>query len=126
MDLARPQDRRQTESQATHAHSALLARILRRMAPEMRDSFTTDQRAALEEALAHDLRNDYPVNLRVTLFDRLFLVVIAGRERRSPERRAHERKRHPLTSPGNIAVLAAASLLGLAAGMGLHDLILGR
>jgi len=107
------------------APSAPLARILRRMPQEIRSSFTPEQLAALDVSLDHHQEPRHTINLRVTLFGRAYVALFAGRERRSPARRARERQRHPLASPGNIAFLLGVSLLGLAAGIGLHALILG-
>ncbi len=58
--------------------------------------------------------NRYPVDFRITLpvFGRkMFLAVIAGPEKRSPERRRIERERLPLITPGNIIVFFALAVL---------------
>ena len=61
---------------------------------------------------------DHPINLRFTLpfFNRrCYVTLIAGTERRSSERLAEDRRKHPITTTGNILVLAAFGLItGLA------------
>ncbi len=63
--------------------------------------------------------NDHPVNIRLSiplLFGRYYVTIVAGKERRSGERLAGERKKHPLMKLGNLAVMAACgTICGLAA-----------
>ncbi len=63
--------------------------------------------------------NDHPVNIRLSiplLFGRYYVTVVAGKERRSGERQASERKKHPLMKLGNIVVMAACgTVCGLVA-----------
>ncbi len=65
-----------------------------------------EQREAVNELLAHQAWSRHPVNLRLTLpvwpGRRYYLTVVAGRERRNPQRRKHERQRHPIFKPGNV------------------------
>lgn len=60
----------------------------------------------------------HPVDLRLSIplpFGRYYVTIIAGKERRGGERRATERRRHPILRFANIAVLVAiGSILGLA------------
>ncbi len=62
--------------------------------------------------------SDHPVNLRVSIplpFRRVYLTIVGGQERRSPQRRRAERKRHPLATWGNLAFLVAVGVVvGLA------------
>ncbi len=58
--------------------------------------------------------NDHPVNIRLTiplLFGRYYVTLVAGKERRSGERLASERKKHPLMKLGNLAVMAACGTI---------------
>ena len=78
--------------------------------------------------------NDHRVNIRLSiplLFWRFYLVVVAGKERRGAERRAQERRCHPLFKPGNaiafgyigmVALLALGALIGAAVIMLLRSL----
>ena len=61
----------------------------------------------------------HPVNVRLTVplpfLGRCYLTVVAGRERRSPERLAVERRKHPLRTAGNVIfAFAVGSVIGLA------------
>ena len=118
-----------TQSQAVpespRQSTAALSRVLARMPREIRSGFTLEQLGALDMALDFNNPTPHSVNLRVTLFGWFYLVVLAGPERRKPERRSEERKRHPLRSAGNIVLLTGVTVLGLASGYTLRSLILG-
>lgn len=62
--------------------------------------------------------SDHPVNIRLSvpfLFGRYYVTLVAGKERRSPERRAAERDKHPVGKIGNIVVFFALGVfIGLA------------
>ncbi len=61
---------------------------------------------------------DHPVNLRLTLpfFKiRCYVTLVAGTERRSPDRLVEERHKHPIATTGNVLVLAIFGIItGLA------------
>lgn len=63
--------------------------------------------------------NNHAVNVRLSLpffGGRYYLTVVGGKERRSRQRLAFERKKHPLRTTGNILfLLAVGTLLGLGA-----------
>lgn len=63
--------------------------------------------------------NDHPVNIRLSIplpGGRYYVTLVAGKERRSGERLASERKKHPLIKLGNLVVMAACgTLCGLVA-----------
>ena len=63
--------------------------------------------------------DDHPVNIRLSiplLFGRYYVTVVAGKERRSGERLASERHKHPLMKLGNLVVMAACgTICGLVA-----------
>jgi hypothetical protein len=73
--------------------------------------------AATTDALA-GWSGAHPVNIRITLptpWGRIFLLLLAGSERRGPVRRRVERARHPLATFGNLLVmLLLGGLVGLA------------
>jgi hypothetical protein len=51
---------------------------------------------------------DHPINLRLSIplfFGRWFFTLIGGPERRDQERRAKERRKHPLFTLGNVVFL---------------------
>lgn len=102
-----------------------LQRVLHRMPPHLRASFTAAQLAAIDRALDANNPTRHVINLRLTLFGFAYVVVLAGRERRNQTRRAAEREKHPLATPGNLAVLALLAALGLSAGYALRVLVIG-
>ena len=60
----------------------------------------------------------HPINIRISIpyfFGRWYFTVIAGPERRDQERRAVERRKHPLLRLGNVIFLF---LLGAVIGLG--------
>ena len=72
-------------------------------------------------AEAHGSRSEWtghPVDIRLTIplpFRSFYVTIVAGPERRAKERRAGERKKHPLLTLGNMIVyLVAGSICGLA------------
>lgn len=62
--------------------------------------------------------NDHGVNLRFTLplpFGRYYVTLLMGKERRSDQRLAGERRKHPLLTLGNVILMAACGVIvGLA------------
>lgn len=57
----------------------------------------------------------HAVNVRLSipfLFGRYYLTVVAGKERRSPDRLAVERRKHPLATFGNLAFFFALGSIG--------------
>ncbi len=63
--------------------------------------------------------DDHPVNIRLSIrppFGGYYVTIVAGKERRSGERLASERNKHPLMKLGNLVVMAACgTICGLAA-----------
>ena len=89
--------------------------FLRVLAPNVRDSLSAEQLRAIRAAAEKNPWENHPVDLRFSLptpFGRVYLALIAGRERRSAARRAMDRDRFPLLTLGNLVLLAA--FLGLA------------
>lgn len=105
--------------------SAAMQRVLERLPAELRAGFTTEQITALDAALDANNPTHHPINLRLTLFGQAYLVILGGREQRSPERRAAEREQHPLSSPGNVAFLCAVAFLSVILGYALRLLLPG-
>ncbi len=120
--LARTLDR----PQARHVPSVTLARLLTQVPEPVREGFTPDQLAALDQALAQDTERRHAVNIRITLFDWVFLVILGGREKRNRRRRAADRARHPLRTLANILFLVWVAVMGLTLGSVLQWLIFGN
>jgi hypothetical protein len=58
---------------------------------------------------------EHPVNFRITVFGRYYVTIVAGKERRSLDRRIAERQNHRLNTLGNTLVALAFSItVGLA------------
>ena len=105
--------------------SPSIKRVLGRLPSDIRASLSEAQIAALDTALDANHPTRHAINLRVTFFGLAYLVILGAREQRSPERRAEERLRHPLRSPGNIAFLCVIAALGLTLGYALRLLMPG-
>ena len=71
----------------------------------------------------------HPVNIRLTIplpFRSFYVTIVAGPERRSQERRASERKKHPLITAGNVLVyMMIGGVCGLAV-LGIIQLLLAH
>jgi hypothetical protein len=67
-------------------------------------SFSDDQKRALHEAVS-DAAVRPPVNIRLTIplpGRRFYVTIFSGQEKRNPDRRRHERTRHPVRTVANI------------------------
>ncbi len=92
--------------------------LLRAIDPVVRAGLSMKQEDAIRAAARQDAWKRHPVDIRVVLptpFGRLYLALVAGRERRSAARLAVERNRHPLAGAGNIAIVGVLiAIAGLA------------
>lgn len=82
--------------------------LLDRVPPEVAETFTAEQRAALWNAAKPISWRRHPINLRLSfplLGARYFITVVGGVEKRSTERRLRERRMFPLRTAGNILFL---------------------
>lgn len=114
-----------TQPHRPHRPSAALARLLARIPEHLRNGFTGEQVAALDVALDYNNLTRHSIDLRMTLFGLAYVVVLAGPERRNPDRRLEDRERHPLSSPGNFAFLVGVAIVGLTLGNSLRALVAG-
>lgn len=97
----------------TTAVSMAGASILDRMPPHILAGFTAEQRAAIGAAARESAGSARVVNLRLSIpfpFRRVYLTILAGRERRGDERRKSERGAHPLRTAGNFMFVIAAAM----------------
>ncbi len=90
-----------------------------RLAEETPEGFSGDSSASTRKVPSGEpWGNDHPVNIRLSvplLFTRYYVTIVAGKERRSGERLASEREKHPLTKLGNLVVMfACGTICGLA------------
>ncbi|HSM84117.1 MAG TPA: hypothetical protein VLS96_20670 [Nodosilinea sp.] len=97
------------------SQSSNLDPVLARMAPEVATSFSPAQRQALAAALTP---RRHPIDVRLSIplgWSRVYLVLLAGTETRSPQRRQFEAAQHPLWTPLNLLVVVGTMGLGIAA-----------
>ncbi|MCR6629489.1 MAG: hypothetical protein NVV74_05190 [Magnetospirillum sp.] len=90
------------------ANDGALETLLDRIPPEVAETFTPTQRAALWNAVKPVSWRRHPVNIRLSfpiIGGRYFLTVVGGPEKRSSERRVRERTMFPLRTAGNILFL---------------------
>ncbi len=96
-----------------------LERQHERLEQETREGLSDNSSASVRKAPGGEpWGNDHPVNIRLSiplLFGRYYVTIVAGKERRSGERLASERKKHPLMKLSNLIVMAACgTICGLA------------
>ncbi len=91
-----------------------------RLAEETREGVSDKLYASVRQSPGGEpWGNDAPVDIRLSiplLFGRYYVTIVAGKEHRSGERLASERKKHPLMKLGNLVIMAACgTIFGLAA-----------
>ncbi len=96
-----------------------LERQHERLEQEAREELSDNSSASVRKAPGGEpWGNDHPVNIRLSIplpLGRYYVTIVAGKERRSDERLASERKKHPLMKLGNLIVMAACgTICGLA------------
>ncbi len=97
-----------------------LERQHERLEQETREELSDNSSASTRKAPGGEpWGNDHPVNIRLSIplpFGRYYVTIVAGKERRSGERLAWERKKHPFMKLGNLVVMAACgTICGLVA-----------
>ena len=103
----------------------LLAKdVADRLPRDIVDALTEDQMAILHQVISEARPwRGHPINLRATWptgFRRFFFNLVAGADRRNPERREQDRKIHPIMTRSNwvflgIAVVAIYTVIGATA-----------
>jgi len=102
--------------------------LLRAIDPVVRDGLSTEQEAAIRNAARQDIWVEHPVDIRLSLpspFGRLYLALVAGRERRSGARLAVECARHPLNRLANLIAIAGIGATVALAGLAIFLLASG-
>lgn len=90
------------------------------ISPEIAATFTDEQVQAIAKVFAARPSSKHPVDIRLSLpLIRCYLVVLAGRERRSVNRMQAEKASHPIWTPFNTLAIATffALLVGSWAGI---------
>jgi hypothetical protein len=84
-----------------------LEKFFSRIHPTVAQSFTPAQIAAIKLAFGARTWGSHKIDIRLSFplfWRRYYIVWLAGREQRPPERRAKEGGRHPFASLGNAAI----------------------
>ena len=97
--------------------------LFARLPPWVIDTLTSEQKEAIHEAASDPAWDRPPVNIRISVpffTRRYFFTIVGGEEKRSLERRAHDRNRYPLRTVANIFFfIGAVTLFYVVAIMGL-------
>lgn len=96
------------------------------MPKDVGDSLTDLQLTMIERALDSGRWRLHPVDLRLSiplLWWRFYVVLLAGPEKRSPERRRSEQINRPLRAVANTVLFAVFLLLVIPAALGVVQLI---
>ncbi len=87
--------------------------LLDKLPPQIRAQLTPEVSAAIADAAA-ETGDIHPVDIRLSVplpFRRFYLAVLAGGERRSPQRIDAERRRRQLVRAANVVFVMAIAML---------------
>ena len=98
--------------------------VLRRLPPDILLSFTKEQVAAIRNAASSARARRHPIDarfgLRLPLLGRSYLVLLVGKDMRSPKRLAADRQLRPADGISHfVLALLGVSAFGLAALIGI-------
>ncbi len=102
--------------------------LLRAIDPVVRASLSDAQEGAIRTAARQDVWQRHPVDIRLALtspFGRVYLALIAGRERSSTARRTAQRDHQHLASAGNLAVVSILVVTVALAGLAVYGIFAG-
>lgn len=89
--------------------------VLRRLPPDILEGFTTQQISAIRNAASSARARRHPIDarfgLRLPLLGRSYLVILVGKDKRSPKRRVADRQLRPTDRLSHFVL----ALLGLSA-----------
>lgn len=100
--------------------------LLEYLPPEVLETFTPEQRAALWGAAKPSSWRHHTVDIRISLplfGRRLFMTVVAGTERRAGARRRRDARIRPFLTASNVVFLAVMFVLAVGIGSVLMDLL---
>ena len=96
--------------------------LFERLPEWVMDTLSSEQKEAIHEAVENPSWKRPPVNIRFTVpffKNKFYVTVVGGEEKRSAERRAHEKHRYPLRTAANIfffvGIAALFYLIGIVA-----------
>lgn len=104
---------------------ASLNRFLKRFPEEVANSFTGDQLQAMRAALQTTQWRRHPVDIRLTLpllWKKFYVVLVAGPEQRSQQRRTQDRDKNPVWTLPNLLFIALLMGLGILLSVGIFQL----
>ncbi len=84
--------------------------LLSRLPADVRSQLTPEIQTMIAIAAGDRPWRTHPVDIRLSIplpFGPFYITLVAGRERRSPVRRAVERRERPLARAGNVAFVLA-------------------
>lgn len=88
--------------------------LFSRLPEHVATTLTSEQRRAIHQIVASSSLGRPPINIRFSIplaKWRLYLAVMAGRERRGERRRAQDRAHHPLQTLGNFFFALGVAML---------------
>lgn len=100
--------------------------LLDQLPPEILETFTPEQRAALWGATKPSSWRHHPIDIRVSLplfRVRLFMAVVGGAERRSSSRRRRDARLRPFLTVSNVIFLAIMFVIAVGIGAVLSDVL---
>ncbi len=100
--------------------------LLDSVPPDVAQSFAETQLAAIEHAIEARSRRRPPVDIRLSvpfIWRRFFFVLLAGSERRSPERLSRERVKHAFWTVANVCTVVFLTLFLIPAVIGLVHMV---
>jgi len=100
--------------------------LLDRLPPEVLETFTPDQRAALWGAAKQSSWRAHPIDIRISVplgIGNLFFAVVSGVERRSRGRVKRDSRSHPFLTPANVIFLVILFAIAVALGTVLNEVL---
>jgi len=100
--------------------------LLDRLPPEVLETFTPDQRAALWGAAKPSTWRRHPVDIRISIplvGTNLFFAVLSGIERRGRTRRVRDSRSHPFFTTANVIFLVILFAISVGLGAALTDIL---
>ncbi len=100
--------------------------LLDSVPPDVAESFTEAQLAAIEHAIENRSDRRPPVDIRLSvpfIWRRFFVVFLAGPERRSPERLSRGRVKHAFWTVANVCTVVFVMLFLIPAVIGMIHMI---
>lgn len=100
--------------------------FLERLPPEVLETFTPEQRAALWSAQKPSSWRYHPIDIRLSVplpGARWFLTIVSGIERRGGSRRRRDARVRPFFTAGNVIFLVAMFVAAVALGSVLIDVL---